>query len=120
MRDKNRLLELALKGLEADRARIDDEIAEIRSQLNGQTTTVTNGGAESPTPIPKSRRRMSAAARKRISEGMKRRYAQMRKPAQVQQIKQAQGGLTVAGRKRLSEMMKARWAAKRKAAKKAA
>jgi len=66
---------------------------------------------------------MSAAARKRISEGMKKRYAEMRAQASMpqQQRKPRQGsGLTTAGRKKLSDMMRARWAAKRKAAKKTA
>ena len=36
MPNKQRLLELALKGLEADRAKIDDEIAQIKVQLNHQ------------------------------------------------------------------------------------
>jgi hypothetical protein len=65
---------------------------------------------------------MSAAARKRISEGMKRRYAELRKATSgVQQVKQVRSGrLTAVGRKKLSEMMKARWAAKKRIGKKAA
>jgi hypothetical protein len=67
-----RLLELALKGLDAERAKLDDEIRTIKAQLGqGKSTTAQKAA-------PK-RRRMSAAARKRISEGMKRRYAEMRK-----------------------------------------
>jgi hypothetical protein len=67
-----RLLELALKGLEAERTKLNDEIREIKSQLGqGRSTT-----AQKAAPT---RRRMSAAARKRISDGMKRRYAEMRK-----------------------------------------
>ena len=115
MTDIQRLLELALKGLEAERARIENEITEIRNQLNHRATVET---VEVGMPRRRKRRKMSAAARKRISEGMKRRYAAMRQPGQnVQQGKQSQsGGLTATGRKKLSEMMKARWAAKKKAA----
>ena len=74
------MLELALKGLQADRAKLDDEIAEIKSQLKPGPTGAKGGQAASgpSTTQRKKRRRMSAAARKKISEAMKRRYAQMR------------------------------------------
>jgi hypothetical protein len=114
MPNKDRLLELALKGLEAERARIDNEIAEIESQLRGSTGST--GRAVSMTRRRK-RRKMSAEARRRISEGMKKRHAELRTASKTPPMKQPRGaGLTAAGRKKLSEMMKARWAAKRKAA----
>lgn len=116
MTDRTRLLEMALKGLEADRARLDTEIAEIRRELR-------HGSHESSEPagLPK-RRTMSAAARKRISEGMKRRYAALRGLAEPASARKQMPAvvLTAAGRKKLSDMMKARWAAKKKAGKKAA
>src|ERR1700755_3323081 len=71
MAEKQRLLELALKGLEAERAKIDDEIAQIRSQLNHGTAAATATAGTSELPKKKT---MSAAARKKISEAMKRRY----------------------------------------------
>ena len=72
MKDRKRLLEMALKGLEADRAKLDEEIAEIRRELGHQTvlTKVSAVGTK---------RTMSPEARRRISEGMKRRYAELRK-----------------------------------------
>ena len=63
MQDRGRLLELALKGLQAERAKIDEEIAQLRNQLGG------------------GRSEMSAAARKKISEAMKRRHAERRRLA---------------------------------------
>jgi hypothetical protein len=81
MPERQRLLELALKGLQADRAKLDDEIAEVKRQLGSRgfgTAETENGGAAAS---PRRRRRMSAAARKKISESMKRRYAQMRAAA---------------------------------------
>jgi len=69
---------------------------------------------------------MSAAARRKISEGMKLRYAEMRKAGQPGHAKSAGpkqsaserqiGGnrLTSAGRKKLSDLMKKRWADRRK------
>src|SRR5690348_15838606 len=82
MPDKTRLLELALKGLEAERAKIDDEIIQIKSQLNRLSTTAQTVRAVSPMAAPSKKKRMSAAARRRISEGMKRRYAEMRRAGQ--------------------------------------
>ncbi|PYR84647.1 MAG: hypothetical protein DMG18_08880 [Acidobacteria bacterium] len=82
MPERQRLLELALKGLQADRAKLDDEIADIKREINQRyLTTVSRGNqATGPAP-PMKKRRMSAAARKKISEAMKRRYAELRKAA---------------------------------------
>jgi hypothetical protein len=114
MPDRGRLLDLALKGLEAERARIDSEIAEIRRQFTGSTASFGDRGSMTPN---RKRRKMSAEAKRRISEGMKRRYAELRSASEKPPMKQRRGaGLTAAGRRKLSEMMKARWAAKRKAA----
>jgi hypothetical protein len=80
MTNTQRLLELALKGLEAERAKVDDEIKEIKSQLNGSSPPIkANGGSSTVSSRLRKRRTMSAEARKRISEGMKRRYAALRK-----------------------------------------
>ena len=79
---QQRLLELALKGLEAERATIDGEIIQIKSQLNPRSTTAQTVTAVRRTAVPSKKRRMSAAARRRISQGMKRRYAEMRKSGQ--------------------------------------
>jgi hypothetical protein len=81
MPSTQRLLELALKGLEAERARLDDEIDQIKNQLhhNGKTTKIADNGTHSVSTGTSKKRTMSAEARKRISEGMKRRYAELRK-----------------------------------------
>ena len=82
MPDRERLLELALKGLEAERAEIDREIAQIKSQLSRPTLTKAGGVEDGPTTTQiKKKRTMSAAGRKRISEAMKRMYAERRKAA---------------------------------------
>jgi hypothetical protein len=81
MPDRQRLLELALKGLEAERARIDSEITEIKGQLNHRSrgSQSSGGGDATEAPTRRRRRRMSAEAKRKISEAMKRRYAEMRK-----------------------------------------
>jgi len=106
--DSTRLLELALKGLEAERTKIDDEIVQIKSQLNSRPATAQTAIAGTSTSLKK--RTMSAAAREKISEAMKRRYAELNsgKP------QSAGSHLTAAGRKRLSDLMKKRWAEKRR------
>jgi hypothetical protein len=79
--DRTRLLELALKGLQAERAKIDDEIAQIKSQLNqgGRVGGVAEVKTSMTAPAPgRKRRRMSAKQKRKISEAMKRRYAAMR------------------------------------------
>jgi hypothetical protein len=117
-----RLLELALKGLEADRRKIEDEIVQIKRQLkNGGRAGERKGMSVAATAVGRKRRRMSLAARKRISDGMKRRHAALRASTEKPAAKPPRTGrITAAGRKRISEMMKARWAAKRKAVKKVA
>jgi hypothetical protein len=97
MPDRRRLLELALKGLEADRAQLEAEIAEIRNQL-GSSVVVARSGTSMTGSAKRKRRTVSAQAKKG----------------------RRSGGLTPAGRRKLSEMMKARWAAKRRAGKMAA
>jgi hypothetical protein len=77
----NRLLELALKGLEAERAKIDDEIAQIKNQLGYRPSASANSVGSYGQGGIKKRRTMSPEARRRISEGMKRRYAALRKAA---------------------------------------
>ena len=123
MPDTQRLLELALKGLEAERAKIDGEIVQVRSLLPRSTVALVNG-AGNTTPQP-GKRTMSAAARRKISEAMKRKHAQRNRTVRVgavTQMRKAAGpkqnagsGLTPAGRKRLSDLMKKRWAERRKA-----
>ena len=133
MPNRERVLELALKGLEAERAKIDDEIAQIKSQVRGGgesgRSQAGDGGAAAAQP--KETRRMSAAARKKISDAMKRRNAENNKADNVsapQVNKDGSGGrkqaraksqsvrhrLTAAGRKRLSEVARKRWVMSRK------
>ena len=106
---QQRLLELALKGLEAERATIDGEIIQIKSQLNPRLA-IAQTAAPAGSSTPSKTRRMSAAARKKISEAMKRRYAELNSGKR----QSAGSRLTEAGRKRLSDLMKKRWAEKRR------
>ena len=82
--------------LKEQRTRIDQAIAALE------------GGTARRTRRP----HMSAAARKRISEAMKQRWAQRKgKPPKKSKARPA---MSAAARKKLSPLMKARWAAKKK------
>src|ERR671936_410184 len=86
----NSILEAALIGLEQQRSQIDAKMAEIRRRLR------TGGGGAAPTseaaPGRRARRVLSPAARKRIADATKKRWAAYR--AQ----KAAQGGRKGPGR----------------------
>jgi hypothetical protein len=79
--------------------------------LNGTGTGARKTTANQATPQPRGRR-MSPAARKRMSEMMKKRWAERKRGKKGTKAAQ---GITAAGRKRLSAMMKARWAGRKKA-----
>ena len=66
------LLEAALEGLQIRRAKLDEQIASLRSLMGGR-----NGAAASEAAAPPARRkrRMSAAGRKRIAEAARKRWA---------------------------------------------
>jgi hypothetical protein len=72
-----RLLELAISGLEAQRVRIDEEVA----QLQARARVVAKGATiETATAKPRKRRRkMTAAEKKAHSERMKKIWAARKK-----------------------------------------
>jgi hypothetical protein len=78
MTNQTRLLELALKGLEAERSRIEAEIADLRGRMRTNGTG-SRGAAQASSSAPRKRGRLSAAGRKAISDAMKRRWAARRK-----------------------------------------
>lgn len=83
------ILQAALEGLEAQKQRIEEQIAQIRSLLGRRgpgraAATVTLTGTQ---PVAK-KRQLSEAARKRIAAAQKRRWAEYRK-RMAQQAKEA-------------------------------
>ena len=129
MTENRRLLELALKGLEAERQRIDDEMSEIHRQLGGRLSTAATTSAQPQRSAQGGQRQtrgnLTAAGRQKLSELMRRRWAAKRRAggggstgqASSAQAKKPQSGgnLTPAGRKKLADLMRRRWAAKRRA-----
>jgi hypothetical protein len=73
------LLNAALEGLELQRQRLDDQIRQVRGMLGTRRgrppASAAHNGAEAPRP----RRTLSLAARKRIAQAQKRRWAAYRK-----------------------------------------
>ena len=100
--------------LKEQRTRIDHAIA----ALEGLGSPARRG--RPPKAGSTTGRRMSAAARKRISEAMKQRWAKWKgksAPKKSAPAKaKARPAMSAAARKKLSVLMKARWAAKKKAA----
>jgi hypothetical protein len=88
---------------------------------------IGSDGATRRTAAKRTRARMSAAARKRISLARKKWWAERKRAAKPRIVGRksakptaakkaaAKGGITAAGRKRLSENMKKRWAERKKA-----
>jgi hypothetical protein len=77
--DDTSILEAALMGLEHQHRTITDKIGEIRKQLGIKATAPMSGDGQPPMKEVRTRRRMSAAARKRIGEATRRRWAAYRK-----------------------------------------
>jgi uncharacterized protein involved in exopolysaccharide biosynthesis len=67
------ILTAALQGLEAQRARLDAHIAEVQRMLGARPQPAA------PASAPKPKRKLSAAAVKRIAAGQKKRWAEWRK-----------------------------------------
>ena len=78
------MLELALKGLKAERATIDDEITQVQEELNvmnaPRVTTTRPAATKLGTGKSQTRgSRLTAAGRKKLSDLMKKRWAEKRK-----------------------------------------
>jgi hypothetical protein len=104
----NEIIDAAIEGFEAQKQRIDAQIADLRAMRTG-------GKAFSAT-IAKPRRTMSAAGRKAIAEAQRRRWAE-KKGESPKPAKRAKRKLSAEGRANIVAALKKRWAAK-KAAKK--
>jgi hypothetical protein len=82
MPNTKRLLELAIKGLEVERERIDQELVQLRQQLSGTKGTNQLRPTASKMRAPRKQREMSASARKQISKRMREVWAERRKAAE--------------------------------------
>jgi hypothetical protein len=109
------IIAAAIVGFEAQKKGIDAQIAELRGMLTNPAESAEEA------PAKTTRRRFSAAVRKRMREAQRLRWAKIRgESAPAKKAAKAvkpKGGITAAGRKALSIAMKKRWAAKNAAQK---
>ncbi|MGA3240984.1 MAG: hypothetical protein ABSG03_32345 [Bryobacteraceae bacterium] len=112
----NDILAAAIEGFEAQKTRIDAQIAEIRQQLSGASAE----SAATPEAGPK-RRKVSAAGRKRMAEAQRKRWAAKKQSAAGPEAagQKPKRKMSAAARKRISEATKKRWALVKAAASKA-
>ena len=106
------ILEAAIVGFEAQKKQIDVQIAELRAMLSTGLGPHAVATEVSPDATPGKRRPMSAAARKRIGDAQRKRWAASKgesAPAAVAPAK-AKRKLSKAGRAAIIAATKARWA----------
>jgi hypothetical protein len=78
----DRLIELAIKGLEVEKARIEKELAELRNQRNGRAMKAaapSTHGAPSMQARARKRSGLTPEGRKRLSELARQRWVKSRK-----------------------------------------
>src|SRR5260370_13163082 len=113
------ILHGAMLGFEEQKRHIDVQITELRGMLDG------GPGEIAPTPeAPTGKRKISAAARRRMALGQKARWAKLKGESEPQapaamEPSKPKRKLSVAGRKAISDATKKRWAAVHAAAVKA-
>jgi hypothetical protein len=106
------IINAAIVGFEQQKLRIDTQIAELRAaMLSGGATHPT---AAKPEPTKGKRRKMSAAARKRIGDAQRKRWAASKGEAESPSktaTPKPKRKMSAAGKKAISEATKKRWAA---------
>jgi hypothetical protein len=102
------ILDAAIEGFEAQKRRIDEQIAQVRQLQNGHSPAGTSE------PQKRTRRKMSAAARKRMGEAQRKRWA-AKSGAQTasEATAKLKRKLSAAGRAAIVAALKKRWAAKK-------
>ena|ERR1019366_6543424 len=109
------ILHAAIVGFEQQKVRIDAQIADLRAMLPGGPT---EPAATHEAPTGK-RRKRSAAARKRMADAQRKRWAESKGQAQVSASPVAakpKRRLSAAGKAAIVAALKKRWAAKKAAA----
>jgi hypothetical protein len=116
----NEIVTAAIAGFQAQKQRLDAQIAELRQLLTGSSPEP----AATPEPLPR-RRKMSAAAKQRIADAQQKRWAAAKKESGVAAetarpvSKKPKRKLSAAGRQPIVAATKRRWAAVRAAEAKA-
>src|SRR5512146_3285655 len=104
------IITAAIEGFEAQKARIDEQIAELRGILSG----VSTGSNPATAPSERRRRRISVAGKARIAEAQRKRWAALKgRSAASPETAKPKRRLSAAGRKNIVDALRRRWAAKR-------
>jgi hypothetical protein len=104
----------AIEGFESQKRRIDTQIGELRAMLSGCRTE----GTVAPEAF-KPKRKVSAAARRRMAEGQKKRWAAINAESKTPgsaarpEPSKPKRKMSAAGRRAISEASKHHWALKR-------
>ena len=109
----NEIIAAAIDGFEAQKKRVEQQIAELRAKLSGKTA---EAGATLEAPKRK-RRKMSAAGRRAIAEAQRKRWARVRgesersAPArtEAQKTPKPKRRISAEGMKRIIAATKKRW-----------
>ena len=107
------LLEMAPIGYETEKARIEAAIANIRAQLNGRNSGTATLVPPAGNAVQPTRKRFSAAARRKMAEAQRKRWAAAR--GNAAETHRAKRKRSAAGRKAIAAAARGRWAALRKA-----
>src|SRR5471030_167021 len=108
------IIAAAIEGFESQKRRIDTQIGELRALLSGGRTE----GTVAPEASTR-KRKVSAAARRRMAEGQRKRWAaikaESKKPESAARPEPAKPKrkMSAAGRRAISEATRRRWALKR-------
>ena len=109
------IIAAAIDGFEVQKQHLDSKIADLRAMLPGGSHE-TNSTLEAPA---RKRKRFSAAARKRMKEAQRLRWAKIRGEAapasKAAEPVKPKRKLSKAGRARIVAALKKRWAAKKAA-----
>jgi hypothetical protein len=108
------IITAAIDGFEAQKKRIDAQIADLRQALTGNGAR----GLAASEPVHR-KRKMSAAARKRIADAQRKRWAAARREESgvearpAPEARMTKRRISAAGRKAIIEATRKRWAAYR-------
>ena len=113
------ILLAAIEGFETQKTRIDAQIAELRQMLEGGSA-----GTTATSKVVPGKRKVSAAARRRMALGQKKRWAATKNeteltPQAAPEPARSKRKLSAAGRAAIVAALKKRWAAKKAEAVKA-
>jgi hypothetical protein len=111
----NTIIEAAIYGFEAQKRALETQIAELRAMLSGAPSE-----AVTITPTGRPHRKISAAARKKMAAGQRKRWALAKNHAapEAPAAPKPKRKLSAAGRAAIAAATKKRWAAYRASAKK--